>query len=158
MKHIRLMFAVLVTALAFSSCGKDNPGGGDGGWTGEGSVTGTWHLAGWNSLQTADVYLSLENDGTFDLYQRIYSPYYEHYDGTWHLDGNTLGGTYSDGTAWAGTYSVSFSGDGDRMQLVLNGDSSDTSVFTRSEIPDEITSGDFGTRTSAGMAGGKRFL
>ena len=159
MKNIRLAFAAIAAALAFVSCGKDSPEGGqDDVWTGEGSVEGTWHLTGWNSLQSADVYMSFSEDGSFDIWQRLYTPYYEHFDGTWQQSGSTLNGSYSDGMSWAGTYSVSFNTDGTGMRLILDGNSADASIFTRSDIPDDILSGLLGTKSGTGISSGKRFL
>lgn len=159
MKNIRLAFAAIAAALAFVSCSKDGPEGGqDDVWSGKGSVEGTWHLTEWNSLRSADVYMSFGTDGTFDIWQRLYTTYYEHFDGTWQLSGSDLNGRYSDGTSWAGTYSVAFNADGTGMRLILDGNSSDASIFTRSDIPDGILAGLPGTKSGTGTSSGERFL
>ena len=79
MKNIKLLLIGLAAAFALTGCGdssKDTPEP-----EGDGNVVGSWHLVSWSSLQSADVYLSFSESGSFDIYQRLYKPEYVHLDG-----------------------------------------------------------------------------
>lgn len=79
MKSIKLLLIGLAAAFALTGCGdssKDTPEP-----EGDGNVVGSWHLVSWSSLQSADVYLSFSESGSFDIYQRLYKPEYVHLDG-----------------------------------------------------------------------------
>ena len=68
MKSIKLLLIGLAAAFALTGCGdssKDTPEP-----EGDGNVVGSWHLVSWSSLQSADVYLSFSESGSFDIYQR----------------------------------------------------------------------------------------
>ena len=74
MKSIKLLLIGLAAAFALTGCGdssKDTPEP-----EGDGNVVGSWHLVSWSSLQSADVYLSFSESGSFDIYQRLYKPEY----------------------------------------------------------------------------------
>lgn len=84
MKSIKLLLIGLAAAFALTGCGdssKDTPEP-----EGDGNVVGSWHLVSWSSLQSADVYLSFSESGSFDIYQRLYKPEYVHLDGTYSYD------------------------------------------------------------------------
>lgn len=88
MKNIKLLLIGLAAAFALTGCGdssKDTPEP-----EGDGNVVGSWHLVSWSSLQSADVYLSFSESGSFDIYQRLYKPEYVHLDGTYSYDKPTL--------------------------------------------------------------------
>ena len=138
MKSIKLLLIGLAAAFALTGCGdssKDTPEP-----EGDGNVVGSWHLVSWSSLQSADVYLSFSESGSFDIYQRLYKPEYVHLDGTYSYDKPTLSGRYN--TPWgSASYRVSFNADGTRMTLTSTSSTSDVSVFVKAEIPSEIISG-----------------
>lgn len=140
MKNIKLLLIGLAAAFALTGCGdssKDTPEP-----EGDGNVVGSWHLVSWSSLQSADVYLSFSESGSFDIYQRLYKPEYVHLDGTYSYDKPTLSGRYSDNTPWgSASYRFSFNADGTRMTLTSTSSTSDVSVFVKAEIPSEIISG-----------------
>ena len=62
MKSIKLLLIGLAAAFALTGCGdsKDTPEP-----EGDGSVVGSWHLVSWSTLQSADVYLSFSEAGSF---------------------------------------------------------------------------------------------
>ena len=133
MKNIKLLLIGLAAAFALTGCGdssKDTPEP-----EGDGNVVSSWHLVSWSSLQSADVYLSFSESGSFDIYQRLYKPEYVHLDGTYSYDKPTLSGRGS------ASYRVSFNADGTRMTLTSTSSTSDVSVFVKAEIPSEIISG-----------------
>lgn len=143
MMKICKIFCVALASLALlSGCSKSDDGGGNGGGNGDGSVIGQWHLVSWSALSSADVYLSFSETGAFEIYQRVYSPSYVHYNGSYSFDKGVLSGLYSDGNPWGSSYKVTFQSNGTQMTLTSATSSGDVAVFVQSTIPDEILSGD----------------
>lgn len=147
MKYLKYITVALLAITAISSCKKNNPDE-NGGWTSEGSVTGSWHMISWAGLTTADIYVSFNENGTYDLYQRLYSPIYEHLTGSWSLNGGIISGNYDDGTAWRTDYNVLISDSGEEMTLTATGNADDTATYGKAEIPEEILSGDLSLKSS----------
>lgn len=146
MKNIKAIVFGLAAMLTITGCGKTTkidtpkPSGG--------SVVGEWHMVSWSNstLDGADIYLSFDNDGSFNLYQRLYKPTYTHYEGIYKLSGSTLSGTYSDGTAWSGTaYTIEFADNGNSLTLTGT-NSDDVSVYVKEPVPSYILSGELGTK------------
>ncbi len=136
MKQLKLFFAAAVALLAFVACGGDDNGGDEIPVPTDGTVVGQWCLTQWSAMDDADVYVEFKEDNTFNLYQRLGTPYYEHFTGTYSLSGNTLSGQYSDGVAWGSSYTVSFSGND--MTLTSTTSSADISVYTQTTIPGDV--------------------
>lgn len=139
MKRIEFLWIVLVALFATTGCGgssDDNPGPAPATF----SVAGEWRLVSWSTLSTADIYASFDNAGTFELYQRLYTPEYRYLHGTYTYVDSVLNGIYSDAVAWGSAYRVSFNADGSQMTLTAEKDTSDVSVFVRATIPDEVRS------------------
>ena len=146
MKNIKLLFIGLAVIFAFTGCGdssKDTPGPD----VGDGTVIGEWHMISWSTLTAADIYISFSEDGTFKLYQRLYTPGYVHLNGTYSYSKPALSGNYSDNSSWGSSYRVSFNSDGTKMTLTSTTSSTgDASVFIKTTIPSEITSGELEVR------------
>lgn len=144
MKSIKTIFFCLAAVLTFAGCDKpekENPSVDD-----KGSIIGQWHLVSWSTLSAADIYLSFNKEGRFNLYQRLYAPTYSHYEGVYHLNGNKLTGSYSDGTAWGSpTYTVGFSDNGTKLTLTGTTED-DVAVYVKESIPDYILSGEMSTK------------
>lgn len=101
-------------------------------------LTGEWQLTAWSggSGLTKEVYLRLNSDLTFTLYQNIASHGFQQFDGTFSFDSESavIRGSYSDGTPWGGAYIVgSLSGNSMQWQMV---GTNDVSTYTRTTIPD----------------------
>lgn len=97
--------AVIFTAAA---CQKDDEQTGK---TVDAVVVGQWHLIGASAegtsiMQDVDVYLCINADCTFELYQKSgsQSHRYDRYTGTCSTEGGVLTGAYSNGKAWGGKY------------------------------------------------------
>ena len=145
MMKICKIFCVALASLALlSGCSKSDDGGNNNNNSnGNGAIVGQWHLISWSTLSSADVYLSFTDNGAFEIYQRVYSPLYVHYNGTYTYSGDVLSGLYSDGKPWGSSYEVTFQSDGRRMTLTSTVSGSDVAVFEQATIPDEILSGEF---------------
>lgn len=128
----KTVIAALLAVLALAGCKKNKT-------EKPLDITGTWNLTGIETKavqigdETVDVYVEFVSDNTFNLYQMIGQGRYVQYDGTWALDGTTLTGAYTDGTAWGSSYEVSVA-DG---TLVLSCDG-EVYTYTAAEIPADL--------------------
>lgn len=148
MKHLRYYIAAaLIAVSALTSCRKDNPTSG-GEPARDNPVTGTWHLVSWTGLTSADIYISFNESGSFDLYQRLYSPIFEHLTGSWSLSGEILSGAYDDGVTWRTDYKVRINASGDMLTLVATDNAEDKASYSKAEIPEEILSGNLSIKSS----------
>lgn len=141
MKNIKLLLIGLIAAFALTACGSSSNDDPEPKPSGSGEVTGEWHMISWSSLTAADIWLSIDKNGTFNLYQRVYSPQYVHLAGTYALTESTLSGRYSDNVAWGSSYQVSFYENGSQMVLTSTANGGDVSVFVKAAIPEEIKNG-----------------
>jgi uncharacterized protein (TIGR03066 family) len=98
-------------------------------------IVGEWHYT--SEELEADVYASFEKNGDFDLYQKIGDGRHRHYDGRWTIEGNTISGTYSDGSAWGSAYQMEFSGEDTMTLTALNG-SNEVITYTRESVPSDV--------------------
>ncbi|MDE5579091.1 MAG: lipocalin family protein [Alistipes sp.] len=101
-------------------------------------LAGEWQLTAWSGDQQrpGDIYLRLNADGTFTLYQDINAHGFRQYDGTFAFDpaNAVIRGTYADNTPWGGVYVVGAL-TAESMQWQKIG-SNDISTYTRTEIPE----------------------
>jgi hypothetical protein len=90
----------------------------------------------------ADIYLSLGNFFTFELYQKIGEGAYRLYKGTWELDEDTamLSGKYNDGTPWGSGYAVAVSEDGNSMTLTSS-TGSEEQTYRKESVPAAVKDG-----------------
>lgn len=156
MKRFKYILAATIAILAIASCKKNNPIQ-DEEWSSVGSVTGTWHMSSWTGLTSADIYVSFNDNGTFDLYQRLYSPVYEHLTGSWTLNEGLLSGTYEDGEPWHADYNVLIRSTGNEMILTATYNADDKATYVKAEIPDEILSGDLCLKSEGNAATAPEF-
>lgn len=102
-------------------------------------LAGSWHLTEWRGTEPSfDVYLSISEDGVVTLWQRIESREWEQFISVVGFENGIISGQYSDGVAWSTSYSVAL-GD-NTMTWIDTTDSTDISVYTRSELPDSLPS------------------
>ena len=102
-------------------------------------LAGSWHLSEWRGTEPSfDVYLSISEDGVVTLWQRIESREWELFISVVGFENGIISGQYSDGVAWSTSYSVAL-GD-NTMTWIDTTDSTDISVYTRSELPDTLPS------------------
>lgn len=100
-------------------------------------IAGSWRLTEWRGTEPSfDVYLLITEDGVITLWQRIESREWEQFISVVGFENGIISGEYSDGVAWSTSYSVAL-GD-NTMTWIDTTDSTDISIYTRSELP-EIT-------------------
>lgn len=111
------------------------------------ALAGTWHLNEWRGAAPSfDVYLSISADGVVTLWQRIESREWELFYSTVGYENGIISGEYTDGVAWSTSYSVLL--EGDKMTWTATADSTDISVYTRSNLPEGLpTTATEATRT-----------
>lgn len=133
MKSLKIFSLMMLMLVAITGCEKDKPvGGGD-----DSAVVGQWVLTSWNEeAPEFNVYISFENDGTFAIYQQVWSLDYECFEGTYQLNGDILTGQYADNSIWASGYKVETTDN--TLVLYSQDDQSVKSVYEKCEIPAEI--------------------
>ncbi len=122
----------MVLLLALTGCGDKERGKTD-----SGLVAGEWQLTQWNDATPEfNVYIDFNSDGTFEMYQQVWSFDYELYTGNYVVTGDVMTGTYADGSNWTCGYRVKVV-DG-QLYMYSQEDKSVTSVYDKCTIPAEI--------------------
>lgn len=140
---ISKIFVAILALCTFAACepNNGNNGGGeiDNLWSDSGSPVGEWVLTKWNGSDELPfgVYMRLNEDNTFDLYQHTSNVLWVHYTGTYSLNGTTLSGVYSDGENWAKSYTIMYSKQAEPKQIMLHS-SNDEGIYTETTIPDAV--------------------
>jgi len=134
------IYILIVLLLIVTGCKKEKP------VDYAKQVIGEWHCV--PETFDADVYLALDPDGTFALYQQIGEGRHRHFSGEWELDGTTLSGSYSGGEVWGSSYQVSFPGDNTMSLKALNG-SEEVMTYSRKTIPSEVIEGSVEIKSDA---------
>lgn len=124
------MSLVVLSLVLMTACKNKDNNRGD-----KDAVVGEWVLVSWNEeTPEFNVYISFAADGSFAIYQQVWSLDYELFTGTFTISGDTLKGTYADGSKWASEYK--FAKSDNTLTLV---DSADvTGVYEKCTIPEEI--------------------
>ena len=134
MKNTKIFALLFAVAMFFVACEPSSEGKKD-----ENCIAKEWHIESWNNQTPEfDVYVAFYEDGTFDLYQQVYTLNYVRYSGTFTVVDTILSGVYADGKAWECSYNYSISADG--SQLTLNSQESIpvTSVYVNETIPEAV--------------------
>ena len=140
MRYLKILSLVLLSLVVFTACNKNKNKGGN-------AVVGEWHLITWNEeAPEFDVYISFAEDGSFAIYQQVWSLDYELFDGTYSIDGDTLKGSYADGSKWSTDYK--FAKSNKTLTLITKGSVEIKSVYESCTIPEEIISEATTTRSS----------
>mgnify|MGYP003300934946 FL=1 len=130
MRYLKILSLVVLSLVLMTACKNKDNNKGD-----RDAVEGEWALVSWNEeTPEFSVYISFAADGSFAIYQQVWSLDYELFTGTFTVSGDTLKGTYADGTKWASEYK--FVKSDNTLTLV---DSADvTGVYEKCTIPEEI--------------------
>lgn len=104
-------------------------------------IFGGWHIKSYcGTASNTDIYMQLNEDNSFLLYQRTNSPTYTAYKGTFAISNNTISGSYDDGTQWASNYTYSIDGNG-CLVFVNTYNSSEVTVYEPATMPSLSTLG-----------------
>ena len=104
------------------------------------AIVGEWHLStvevdGAVQTYPYDVYLSLNSDGTFELYQKSGTQVrYTKYTGTCTSEGQVLSGVYSSGTPWGDSYTAIVSGG---LLVLTSSDNVEVQEYTKESLSEE---------------------
>lgn len=118
--------------LLIASCGEKN--GGKTELTLEQKLCTEWHSI--FLPVDGDIYISFDDDKTFELYQQIGEGAHRLYRGTWNLEENLLTGKYNDGEEWAAAYTITINDK--QLTMTSVNDAAEESVFAREDIPEEV--------------------
>ena len=130
MKSFKIISLAMMLLVALTGCGEKESGKGM-------KVAGEWQLVQWNDATPEfKVYIDFNADGTFEMYQQVWSFDYELYTGKYVVTGDVMTGTYADGSNWACGYKVNVV-DG-QLTMYSQEDQSVTSLYEKCTIPEEI--------------------
>lgn len=136
MKSLKIWSLIALFAMALVGCGGDEEGNGDTPIV-QTNIYGKWHLATVSgSAPEFDIYIEFTKEGEFNIYQQVWTLTYEHYTGTFNVNGGVLSGEYSDGTAWTGSYNFSVANS--KLTLTNTANSDEVNVYTACKIPQEV--------------------
>ena len=146
MKGLKIFSLVMLMAMTFVGCEPEVNGPVNGGGE-KGELSGEWVLTSWNEATPEfNVYIDFNEDGSFAMYQQVWSFDYELFKGSYTINGDIVTGVYADGTNWACGYK--FAKEGDTLTMYSQEDQSVTSVYNKCEIPAEIKAEAEATRSS----------
>ena len=141
MKSLKIWSLIVMFAMAMASCesiGGPGDGGNDGKLSGFGAIEQEWKLVSVNGVENDfSVYINFSG-GSFTMYQQVYTVDFLLYEGAYSVSGNTLSGTYTDGTAWKSEYTGGISADGNSMTLKSKEDKPVTYVYEVCTIPLDV--------------------
>lgn len=148
MKSLKIFSFAILFALTLVGCEIISVSPGDDPKPGDASaLSGEWKLSLWNETEPEFVvYIDFNNDGTFAIYQQVWSFDYELFEGSYFVNGDIVTGTYTDGSMWACGYR--FETAGDTLTLYSQEDESVTSLYEKCEIPAEVKAEATATRSS----------
>lgn len=104
------------------------------------AIVGEWHLStvefdGKVQNYPFDVYLTINSDCSFELYQKSGSQTrYDRFTGTCKSEGNLLLGVYSSGTKWGDTYTATVEGD---TLILTNSDGTEIQEYIKESLDAE---------------------
>ena len=118
------------------------------------TLVGEWHLAdakaeGASIMKDIDIYLCINTDGTFELYQQSGTQElrYDLYTGTCYTENGVLTGVYSDGKPWGGKYTYSNTTEGLLLKTTNN---LEEQSYIKCQIPAEVRdNANINTRTAS---------
>lgn len=150
MKSLKIWSLVALLFVAMTAC-NDNKGN-DGGGSDE-PVVGSfdaieqeWKLLSVNGVEAEfNVYISFQS-GMFSIFQQTYTLEYQHFAGSYNVDGKTLSGSYLEGGDWKCDYTGGVADDGKTMILKSVEDHPITYVYEACTIPGEVYDEATGTR------------
>lgn len=139
MKKYFAIFAVVL--LAMVGCNNKNNG-----TSNASDIDGQWHIIEWNNeTPEFDVYIEFKA-GKFNIYQQVYSVFFEKFEGSYNVSNGVVTGTYADGSNWACGYKFEVAGS--ELTLKSQEDTSIVSVYKKCTIPQSVIDEAAKTRAS----------
>ena len=125
--------------MAMVGCSEKTGGGSDDPAAGNfDAIEKEWKLVSVNGeANEFSVYISFDQ-GTFALYQQVYTLDYKFYDGEYKVEGGKLTGEYFEGGAWKCAYTGGVSEDGKTLTLKSDDKNANTCVYEACTIPEEV--------------------
>lgn len=125
--------------MAMVGCSEKTGGGSDDPAAGNfDAIEKEWKLVSVNGeANEFSVYISFDQ-GTFALYQQVYTLDYKFYDGEYEVEGGKLTGEYFEGGAWKCAYTGGVSEDGKTLTLKSDDKNAITCVYEACTIPEEV--------------------
>lgn len=123
---------IISTLILLASCGEKNEGKTE--LTLEQKLCTEWHST--FLPVDGDIYVSFNDNKTFELYQQIGEGAHRLYRGTWILEDNLLSGKYNDGEEWAAAYTITINDK--QLTMTSVNDAAEESVFAKEDIPEEV--------------------
>ena len=123
---------IISTLILLASCGEKN--GDKTELTLEQKLCTEWHST--FLPVDGDIYVSFNDNKTFELYQQIGEGAHRLYRGTWNLEENLLTGKYNDGEEWAAAYTITINDK--QLTMTSVNDAAEESVFAKEDIPEEV--------------------
>ena len=141
MKAFKIFALAILAAMTIVGCEPKAPNGE------KGELSGEWVLTSWNEAEPEfNVYVDFNPEGTFAIYQQVWSFDYECFTGTYTVNGDIVTGVYEDGSNWACGYK--FAKSGDTLTMYSQEDQSVVSIYTKCEIPQSIIEEATATRST----------
>ena len=135
---MKKIFNIMIAAVAIcltAACQKEEIKD-----TVDSAIVGEWHLSTVEvdgTVQTCsyDVYLTINSDCTFELYQKsgTQSRYTKH-TGTCKSEGKVLSGVYSSGESWGDSYTATISGN---TLVLTSSDGLEVQEYTKESLSQE---------------------
>lgn len=140
---IFLAIALLSTIVACNGNRGGEGGNTDSQWSSSGTIYGAWNLDSWSGDKenTPRIYIVFNEDGTFDLYQQMYSVLWFRYEGDYQVNSSVLTGVYADGTPWTNSYTVDYSQEPKLIRLTDMEDADDVAIYSSCKVPDSVIEG-----------------
>ncbi len=103
-------------------------------------IVGEWHLETWMSEtpEDFDVYISFRENGSFEMYQKVETPTFVRYEGSYSVSGSVVSGIYSDGMPWSTSYTFTLSDGNNSLTMVSDTPGAETGVYSRTTIPEDV--------------------
>lgn len=140
----KLIYILTATAALMAltwSCQKSESGDSNGHGL-DMEIVGDWHLSETMSehnpdIEMPDVYLRINPDGSFELYQKSGTQSLRHdlFTGTCSTKDGILSGTYSSGHPWASKWEYEFVIDG---MILTSFNLLEVNRYVRTEIPEDV--------------------
>lgn len=139
MKSLKIWSLVAVLLMTLVSCGeKPGPNGGGDDAGNFDNIEKEWKLVSVNGeANEFNVYISFDQ-GTFAMYQQVYTLGYQFYDGEYKVEGGKLTGEYFEGGEWKCAYTGGVSEDGNTLTLKSDEVNPITCVYEACTIPEDV--------------------